>query len=68
MHPLSAFCFLWCAPSLCARVPPTLRSSCYESPLVVAVICARQMFGFNTVYTHYESQPALLTKSCSLKA
>ena len=36
--------------------------------LTIAVICARQMFGFNTVYTHYESQPVLLTKSCSPKA
>ena len=39
--------------------PP--RSSLYRSSLVGTVICARQLFGDNTVLPHYESHTVNLT-------
>ena len=48
------------------RFPPTHRSSLYRSSLVGTVICARQLFGDNTVLPHYESHTVNLTKSYSL--
>ena len=38
----------------------------YRSSLVGTVICARQLFGDNTVLPHYESHTVNLTKSYSL--
>ena len=43
------------------RFPPTHRSSLYRSSLVGTVICARQLFGDNTVLQHYESHTVNLT-------
>ena len=43
------------------RFPPTHRSSLYRSSLVGTVICARQLFGDNTVLPHYESHTVNLT-------
>ena len=53
-------CVLLC---LRTRFPPTHRSSLYRSSLVGTVICARQLFGDNTVLPHYESHTVNLTRS-----
>ena len=50
------------------RFPPTHRSSLYRSSLVGTVICARQLFGDNTVLPHYESHTVNLTARVGIPA